>query len=119
MTDTLRTFVGARLAIDKDRQQVSDATAEDDALVSLLIGSGMSDPNLDGTQPASNLEQLSTGANGQSGAKDQSAATSGTQHHAQGHHSISSHGHRAFLTDEANPAAGGHAKKDSSKQTSQ
>ncbi len=45
MTETLKTFVGARLAIDKDRKETSDVAAEDDALVSLLAGAGISDPN--------------------------------------------------------------------------
>ena len=45
MTDTLKTFVGARLAVDKDRKEASDVTAEDDALVSLLAGAGIVDPN--------------------------------------------------------------------------
>ena len=45
MTTTLETFVGARLAIDKDRQEVpADLTAEDDALVNLLSGAGITDP---------------------------------------------------------------------------
>lgn len=44
MTETLRTFVGARLAVDKERSgAVVDMSAEDDALVSLLAGAGMSD----------------------------------------------------------------------------
>ncbi|DBA85435.1 TPA: hypothetical protein ACH3X2_006111 [Trebouxia sp. C0005] len=45
MTETLKTFVGARLAVDKDRKETSDVAAEDDALVSLLAGAGISDPN--------------------------------------------------------------------------
>ena len=45
MTETLKTFVGARLAVDKDRKDSSDVAAEDDALVSLLAGAGISDPN--------------------------------------------------------------------------
>ncbi|KAL0027004.1 hypothetical protein WJX79_008085 [Trebouxia sp. C0005] len=32
MTETLKTFVGARLAVDKDRKETSDVAAEDDAL---------------------------------------------------------------------------------------
>lgn len=45
MTTTLETFVGARLAIDRDRQEVpADLTAEDDALVNLLSGAGITDP---------------------------------------------------------------------------
>ena len=45
MTATLQTFVGARLALDKDRQDVpADMTAEDDALVNLLSGAGITDP---------------------------------------------------------------------------
>lgn len=45
MADTLKTFVGARLAVDKDRKEALDVTAEDDALVSLLSGAGIVDPN--------------------------------------------------------------------------
>lgn len=45
MATTLETFVGARLAIDKDRKEVpADLTAEDDALVNLLSGAGVTDP---------------------------------------------------------------------------
>ena len=45
MTTTLETFVGARLALDKDRQEEpANLTAEDDALVNLLSGAGITDP---------------------------------------------------------------------------
>lgn len=46
MSETLKTFVGARLAVDKERTNtVADMSAEDNALVSLLAGAGISDPN--------------------------------------------------------------------------
>lgn len=45
MTNTLETFVGARLAIERDRQEApADPMAEDDALVNLLQGAGLTDP---------------------------------------------------------------------------
>ena len=36
MTETPKTFVGARLAVNNDRKKTPDVAAEDDALVSLL-----------------------------------------------------------------------------------
>lgn len=44
MTETLKTFVGARMAVDLDREPGNDRTAEDGALVSLISGAGVTDP---------------------------------------------------------------------------
>ena len=163
MTETLKTFVGARLAVDKDRKETSDVTAEDDALVSLLSGAGISDPkgrahfaqalrehllasktkqpisigtdtaasnrptvtagdassaatiNGNNMQTDSNLQQESEPAK-----SGQSSVPAESQHAGHAHHGISSHGHRAFLIDENNQAAGSAAGKgpvSDSKQT--
>lgn len=138
MTETLKTFVGARLAVDKERSDAaSDLSAEDDALVSLLAGAGISDPNgrahfaqalrehLLASQRTGNVSQASSatddsasqaefGTTGdgsssaslQDGKDDQTESMKSAEpaetHHA---HGISSHGHRAFLIDDSNPAA--------------
>ena len=138
MTETLKTFVGARLAVDKDRAAAaSDLSAEDDALVSLLAGAGISDPSgrahfaqalrehllASGSQrtvsqltaaadSASQANFAATGGGSPASLQDgevvqpestkQNAEPSET-HHA---HGIPSHGHRAFLVEDSNPAAG-------------
>ena len=138
MTETLKTFVGARLAVDKDRSDVaSDLSAEDDALVSLLAGAGISDPNgrahfaqtlrnhLLASQRTGNVSPASTAnddsaspvnqgltdddsspANLQDKKDDQPNSLEQTAEPAETHHvhGISSHGHRAFLIDDSNPA---------------
>ncbi len=157
MTEILKTFVGARLAVDKDRKDTSDVTVEDDALVSLLAGAGISDPNgrahfvralrehlLDvktkqtisiGTQTSASEAtsgvsgtdgSLQTDSNGQQGseqaqadAKSQSSVPNESQHAGHAHHGISSHGHRAFLIDENNQAAGHDAKKTEGSESKQ
>ena len=156
MAETLKTFVGARLAVDKDRKEPSDLTAEDDALVSLLAGAGVSDPkgrghfaealrdHLLASQPRAAAATISTASDEAAVETDLGATGDGTltsdpflqqegeiveaesteqsplpgsgQH--SGHtHGIASHGHRAFLIDESNPAAGSaDTKHDASKQ---
>ena len=138
MTETLKTFVGARLAVDKDRSDAaSDLSAEDDALVSLLAGAGISDPNgrahfvqalrehllashrtgivSQGSSDTDNsATQADSGmtvddsspANLQAGKHDQPDSLKLTEEPAETHHAhgISSHGHRAFLIDDSNPA---------------
>ncbi|KAL3131978.1 hypothetical protein ABBQ38_007673 [Trebouxia sp. C0009 RCD-2024] len=140
MSETLRTFVGARLAVDKQRSStVADMSAEDNALVSLLAGAGISDPNgrahfvqalrehllASGSQAgpaaasaeagkaASQAEPDATGQDVspgnlqdgdgvQPGSINQNTETTKKPH---AHHGIPSHGHRAFLIDDSNPAA--------------
>ena len=127
MTETLKTFVGARLAVDKARSDAaSDFSAEDDALVSLLAGAGISDPNgrahfaqalrehlLASQRTGDSASQADSGTTGdgsssaslQDGKDDQMESVRSAEpaetHHA---HGISSHGHRAFLIDDSNPA---------------
>ena len=146
MTETLTTFVGARLAVDKDRSDaVSDLSAEDDALVSLLAGAGISDPNgrahfaqalrehLLASQRTGSVSQASTAADdsaseagsgttgdgrsptNQDGKGDQLESVEQKAEPAETHraHGITSHGHRAFLIDDSNPAtASAHKKSD-------
>lgn len=147
MTETLKTFVGARLAVDKDRSDaVSDLSAEDDALVSLLAGAGISDPSgrahfaqalrehLLASQRTGSVSQASTATddsaseadsgttgdgssptNLQDGKDDQLEGVEQNVELAETRraHGITSHGHRAFLIDDSNPAtASAHKKSD-------
>ncbi|KAL3163437.1 hypothetical protein ABBQ32_009813 [Trebouxia sp. C0010 RCD-2024] len=138
MSETLKTFVGARLAVDKERSSTAaDMSAEDNALVSLLAGAGISDPNgrahfvqalrehllASGSQAvpatasaeaeASQAEPDTTGQDSspgklqdgggiQPGSINQNTEPTKKPHV---HHGIPSHGHRAFLIDDSNPAA--------------
>ena len=140
MADTLKTFVGARLAVDKDRSEPSDVAAEDAALVSLLAGAGISDSDgrahfaqvlrkhlltpVVSTAATSAVTGSASNAGASSSTEmsdefplqqdrdtDQSASSgtaglSGGPQHAGHTHGIASHGHRAFLIDDNNPAAG-------------
>ena len=73
MTNTLETFVGARLAIERDRQEApADPTAEDDALVNLLQGAGLTDPQGRAHFVAALREHLLSKRPKQSGAAAQS-----------------------------------------------
>ena len=140
MTETLKTFVGARMAVDKDRDPTQDNTAEDDALVSLLSGAGVSDPkgrahfaqalrqHLLETQKQASISSNAGGAvAGQSGidsrqaGKAQQQPGGGAHHNEHGHqHGIASHGHSAFLTEDTASNAGEAKKQESdSKQTAQ
>ena len=140
MTETLKTFVGARMAVDRDRGQVpsADATAEDDALVSLLSGAGVSDPKGRAhfaqalrdhllemqvqDSVASNTDAavgVQTGTDSmQSGNEQQQQSTAAHQSEHGHQHGIASHAHRAFLTDDVGSTADEPSKQDaSSKQT--
>lgn len=156
MAETLKTFVGARLAVDRDRNGPSDLTAEDDALVSLLAGAGVSDPKgrahfVEALRDHLLASQPNAAATTTSAASDEAAyktdmrATEedsltsdsslqqegevvqaentkqspllGSEQHSGHHHGIASHGHRAFLIDDSNPAASTDTKHEASKQT--
>lgn len=137
MTETLKTFVGARLAVDKDRGQVplADATAEDEALVTLLSGAGVSDPkgrahfaqalrdHLLETQMQDSVADTDvdaqTGTDSlQSDSEQQQQSTAAHQSEHGHQHGIASHAHRASLTDEVGSTADEPNKQDaSSKQT--
>ena len=140
MTETLKTFVGARLAVDKDRGQFlrADATAEDEALVTLLSGAGVSDPKGRAhfaqalrdhllemqvkDSVASNADadvDAQTGTDSMQSGNEQQQQSTSTHQSEHGHqHGIASHAHRAFLTDEVDSKADEPNKQDaSSKQT--
>lgn len=136
MTETLKKFVGASLAVAKDRSDAAvDLSAQDDALVSLLAGAGISDPNgrahfaqalrehallaLQSDDAASELgvtnQSRNSPANLSHGPGEDVQLESTAQHaeaaETQHAHGITSHGHRAFLIDDSNPAAGSSDEK--------
>lgn len=131
MAETLKKFVGASLAMAKDRSDsAADWSAQDDALVSLLAGAGISDPNgrahfaralrehallaSQSDDAASDFgvrdDRRDSPANSSDGEDVQMVQETTTQHaetaETQHAHGIASHGHRAFLIDESNPAKG-------------
>lgn len=129
MTETLKKFVGASLAVAKTRSgAAADLSAQDDALVSLLAGAGISDPNGrahfaqalrehallasqgDDAELGVRDDRGNSPANLSDGPGDDAQLESTTQHaeaaETQHAHGITSHGHRAFLIDDSNPATG-------------